>query len=104
MEVWTSRGLHRFIVLFFIELSTRKVEIAGIALIANGLWMSQVGCNLTDAVDGIRKGKRYLIHDRDPLFTSEFLKMLKRSRRRIGETATKESEPECLRRAVRAHD
>jgi len=75
--VWTSRGLQRFIVLFFIELSTRKVEIAGIASIANGLCMGQVGRNLTDAVDGILKGKRYLIHDRDPLFTSEFLKMLK---------------------------
>ncbi len=30
VEVWTRRGLQRFIVLFFIELSTRKVEIAGI--------------------------------------------------------------------------
>jgi hypothetical protein len=30
VEVWTSRGLQRFMVLFFIELSTRKVEIAGI--------------------------------------------------------------------------
>jgi len=28
---------------------------------------------LTDAVDGILTGKRYLIHDRDPLFTIEFL-------------------------------
>jgi hypothetical protein len=34
-----TRGLQRFIVLFFIELSTRKVEIAGIAPIANGLWI-----------------------------------------------------------------
>ena len=65
IEAWTRRGLQRFIVLFFIELSTRKVEIAGIASIANGLWMSQVGRNLTDAVDGVLKGKRYLIHDRD---------------------------------------
>jgi len=63
-------------VLFLIELSTRKVEIAGLAPIANRLWMSQIGLNLTDAVDGILKGKRYLIHDRDPLFTSEFLKVL----------------------------
>ena len=63
-------------VLFFIELSTRKVEIAGITSVANGLWMDQIGRNLTDAVDGILKGKRYLIHDRDPLFTDEFLKML----------------------------
>jgi len=76
VEVWTGRGLQRFLVLFFMELSTRKVEIAGIAAKANGLWMSQVGRNLTDAVDGILQGKRYLIHDRDPLFTSEFLNML----------------------------
>ena len=76
VEVWTRRGLQRFIVLFFIELSTRKVEIAGIATAANGLWMSQIGRNLTDAVDGILPSKRYLIHDRDPLFTAEFLRML----------------------------
>jgi hypothetical protein len=61
-------------VLFFIELSTRKVEIAGIAPTANGLWMNQIGRNVTDSVDGILKGKRHLIHDRDPLFTDEFLK------------------------------
>src|SRR3954452_5843772 len=76
IEAWTRRGLQRFMVLFFIELSTRKVEIAGIASVANGLWMEQIGRNLTDAADGILKGKRYLIHDRDPLFTSEFLKVV----------------------------
>ncbi len=76
VEVWTRRGLQRFVVLFFIELSTRKVEIAGIGAVANGLWMSQIGRNVTDAVDGILNGKRYLIHDRDPLFTAEFLDML----------------------------
>jgi putative transposase len=43
VEVWTRRGLQRIIVLFFIEFSNRKVEIAGIASVANGLWMSQIG-------------------------------------------------------------
>ena len=76
VEVWTRRGLQRFMVLFFIELATRRVEIAGIAATANGLWMSQIGRNLTDAVDGVLNGKRYLIHDRDPLFTTEFLNMV----------------------------
>jgi putative transposase len=76
VEVWTRRGLQRFLVLFFIDLATRRVEIAGIARTANGLWMSQIGRNLTDAIDGILNGKRYLIHDRDPLFTTEFLNML----------------------------
>ena len=76
VEVWTKRGLQRFMVLFLIELSTRKVDIAGIGTNANGVWMSQIGRNVTDAVDGILKGKRYLIHDRDPLFTAEFLNLL----------------------------
>jgi len=53
-----------------------RVEIAGIASNANGLWMSQIGRNVTDAVDGILNGKRYLIHDRDPLFTAEFQSIL----------------------------
>ena len=73
VEVWTRRGLQRFVVLFFIDLSTRKVEVAGIAQAAKGLWMSQIARNLTDSEDGILIGKRYLIHDRDPLFTAEFL-------------------------------
>ena len=38
--------------------------------------MSQIGRNLTDALDGILNGKRYLIHDRDPLFTAKFLDIL----------------------------
>jgi putative transposase len=76
VEVWTRHGLQRFLVLFFIELSTRKVEIAGIARTPNGLWMSQIARNLTDAGEGILARKRYLIHDRDPLFTAEFCSMI----------------------------
>src|SRR5262249_4212605 len=56
--------------------STRRVEVAGIASRANGLWMTQVARNVTDDVDGFLKGKRYLIHDRDPLDTRDFLRML----------------------------
>src|SRR4030095_5193469 len=59
------------------ELSTRRVQIAGISAVANGLWMNQIARNLTDSVDGLLTGKRYLIHDRDPLFTEEFLSTLK---------------------------
>jgi transposase InsO family protein len=69
-------GLKRFIGLFFIELSTRRLEIGGIARNANGLWTAQIARNVTDEVDGFFKAKRYLIHDRDPLYTQEFLNML----------------------------
>ena len=77
VEVWTASGLQRFVVLFFMELSTRRVEIGGISATANGLWMNQIARNLTDSVDGLLTGKRYLIHDRYPLFTDEFLRTLK---------------------------
>ena len=76
VEVWTPKGLTRFIVLFFIDLSTRRVEIGGIASKANGLGMAQIARNLTDGVDGFFKGKSYLIHDRDPLHTQDFLNVL----------------------------
>ena len=38
--------------------------------------MTQIARNITDDVDGFLKGKRYLIHDRDPLYTRQFLSML----------------------------
>jgi hypothetical protein len=58
------------------DLSTRRVEIGGIAGSANGLWMAQIARNLTDAVDGFFCGKKYMIHDRDPLFTRDFLSII----------------------------
>jgi hypothetical protein len=65
VDVWTGRGLTRFAVLFFIDLSTRRVEIAGLTAEADAVWMSQVSRNITDASDGFLTGKRCLIRDRD---------------------------------------
>jgi len=76
VEVWTRSGLVRVVVLFVIELSTRRVEIAGISTQPDGAWMAQVARNLTDVEDGFLVGKKYLIHDRDPLFTAEFRETL----------------------------
>ena len=72
VEVVTWRGLVRYFVLFVIDLKTRRVEIAGITQAPNGPWMSQIARNLTDAEEGFLVGSQYLIHDRDPLFTSAF--------------------------------
>ena len=76
VEVWTRSGLVRVVVLFVIELSTRRVEIAGITTQPDGAWMTQIARNLTDDGDGFLAGKKYLIHDRDPLFTQEFQETL----------------------------
>jgi transposase InsO family protein len=79
IEAWTRNGLTRFLVLFLFDLSTRRVEIAGVTRGANGLWMSQVARNLSDAAEGFLIGKRYLIHDRDPLYTEAFSKIIETS-------------------------
>jgi len=79
IEVWTLKGLQRFMILFFIELSSRRVQLGGIAKCPNGLWMEQIGRNITDCENGILKTKRYLIHDRDPLYTTQFLGILAES-------------------------
>ncbi len=41
--------------------------------------MKQIARNLTGAEDGFLNGARYLIHDRDPLFTDAFRELLKHS-------------------------
>ncbi len=69
VEVWLPRGLTRFTVLVLIELATRRVEIAGITADPDGPWVTQLARNATDAEDGFLRGRRFLIHDRDPLFT-----------------------------------
>ena len=58
------------------EIATRRVPFAGVAHAPGEAWMLQVARNLTDAVDGFLLEKRYLIVDRDPLYTKAFRRML----------------------------
>ncbi len=63
--------------LFFIKLSSRGVHIAGITPQPHGDWIKQIARNLTDPIDGFLLGTRYLIMDRDTIFTKEFRSYLK---------------------------
>jgi hypothetical protein len=76
-EIYTIKGLVRYMVLVVIDYSTRKVEIAGIIPQAYGEWMEQIARNLTDPLDGFLRNKKFLVIDRDPLFTEEFRMILK---------------------------
>ena len=67
VEVLTRVGLVRYFVLLVIDLKSRRVEIAGIVQQPHEAWMKQVARNLTDATDGFLRGRRWLIHDRDPV-------------------------------------
>jgi hypothetical protein len=73
----TLLGLIRYHVLFVIDIGSRTVEIAGIGRDPGGRWMEQMARNLVDAEDGLLRGKRYVIIDRDPLYTAAFRGILK---------------------------
>ena len=77
VEVLTFSGLVRCVVLFVIDLESRRVHIAGVVRQPHGAWIQQVSRNLVDNVDGFLRGKRYLLHDRDPLFTDAFRAVLR---------------------------
>jgi transposase InsO family protein len=77
VEVLTFGGLVRYVVWFVIDLESRRVHIAGLTRHPHDAWIQQVARNLTDSVDGFLRDKRYLIHDRDPLFTEAFRAILR---------------------------
>jgi putative transposase len=76
VEVWTAGGLVTFYVLFIMELSTRRVHMAGITPNPDTAWMIQIGRNLTDHFDGFLRHKRFLIMDRDRKYCAAFRSML----------------------------
>jgi putative transposase len=71
------KGLVKYMVLVVIDYKTRKVEIAGIIPQANGDWMKQIARNLTDPIDGFLKDKKFLVMDRDPVFTEAYKEILR---------------------------
>jgi putative transposase len=64
--------LKRFYVLFFLELATRRVHIAGIATNPDGRWVTQQVRNLFMHFDDQSIRPRFLVRDRDSKFTRDF--------------------------------
>jgi putative transposase len=83
VEILRPHGLVRYFVLFVIDLKTRTVEIAGICRQPTGAWRLQMARNLTAVDAGFLVNARYLILDRDPLYTEAFRKTLDRHRRAL---------------------
>ena len=80
IELLVSRKLIRCTIFFVMELATRKVFFAPIKLQPDGAYMKQVAKLLTELEEGFLYGKRYIIHDRDPLYTTAgFHEILKSS-------------------------
>jgi putative transposase len=64
--------LKRFYVLFFIELATRRVRLAGITTNPDGRWVTQQARNLLMQLDDEGVRRRLLIRDRDSKFSRDF--------------------------------
>ena len=71
-------SLRRYYVLFFIELGSRRVHLAGCTTNPTGAWVTQQARNVS--FTGALERTRFLIHDRDSfdeVFRSEGIKVIK---------------------------
>jgi transposase InsO family protein len=78
VEVCSLKGLVTVSVLFFIDIASRSVHIAGITVYPDSAWMRQVARNITAVGEGFLCGKRYLILDRDAKYSPDFCNFLAR--------------------------
>jgi hypothetical protein len=97
--VLTLTGLVRYFVLFVIDVRSRRVQIAGVTHHLSTAWMAQIARNLTDVGEGFLRDARCLIHDRDPMFTRQFIAILKAAG---VETALSSRNPRTSARALRS--
>jgi putative transposase len=67
-----TASLRRLYVLFFIELGTRRVRLAGLTSNPDGRWVAQKARNLVMDLTEQGKPLRFVVHDRDAKFTAAF--------------------------------
>src|ERR1035437_6531392 len=75
-----SKALVTYYVLFFIQLESRRVCLAGITPHPDQQWMEQMGRNVTMQKWGFLANSRYLLHDRDSKFCHSFRQLIEAGR------------------------
>ena len=78
-EVWTLRGLVRYMVFFLVDCASKKVKILHISSDFYEDKMTCLALGMTDYISGILKDKRYFFCDKDVLYTRKFRGILKSS-------------------------
>ena len=77
VEVFARKGLVTYYVLFFIQLETRRVCLAGITPYPDQQWMEQQARNVTMRDWGFLAHSRFLLHDRDGKFCPVFREVIR---------------------------
>jgi len=69
--------LRRLYVLVVIEHGTRRLHVAGVTARPTGVWAAQQARNLAMDLGDRLAALRFLVHDRDPVFTTAFGEVLR---------------------------
>jgi putative transposase len=64
--------LKRLHVLVLVEHGTRRLHVAGVTARPTGAWAAQQARNLAMDLGDRLSSLRFLVHDRDPVFTAAF--------------------------------
>ena len=99
-EVWTARGLVTYYTLFVIELASRRVHLVGSTPHPDDAFMCQVARVLMAADDGILRGHRILICDRDTKWSATICQTLADGGVRVVQTPSG-AQLQCPRGAIR---
>jgi putative transposase len=78
-QVLTALGPRMFFVLFFINIKTGKVYVAGATQYPNQEWVNKQSKNVLAFLDSSKNDKSLLIRDRDKKFSKEFDELFKDS-------------------------
>ena len=77
VPVWTIFGLKHYHVFVFIQYCTRQIKVVGVRENPDGDWMAQMAKNIADQFEPMLPNCKYLVHDRDTLYTEKFENTLK---------------------------
>jgi hypothetical protein len=95
-------SLRRFYVLFFIELESRRVHLAGCTTNPTGAWVTQQARNLS--FTGLFERVRFPVHDRDSKFTVSFDEVFRSEGIRVAPTPVRAPQANAhAERFVRPH-
>ena len=87
-----------YYLIFFMEISTRRVHFVGLTQHPNEEWMMEVANKVSNAESGFLRGKRILLLDRDTKFTLKFREHLESGWYRTDSIATQKSKLQRIHR------